>query len=58
MEEFMSRLLFRSRPGEVGGAWHVSQAPDEMRALAEDLREMVIASGLRVPAIRKVLDMQ
>jgi 2-dehydropantoate 2-reductase len=54
--EFMIRWLFQSRLGEVGAAWHVSQAPDEMRALAEDLREMTIASGLPVPAIRKVLD--
>ncbi|MGO9232261.1 MAG: hypothetical protein ACLQKA_23950, partial [Bryobacteraceae bacterium] len=56
--EFISRLLFQSKLGEVGIAWHVSQAPDEMRALAEDLREMVVASGLPVPAIRKVPDMQ
>jgi 2-dehydropantoate 2-reductase len=56
--EFISRLFLKSGLGEVGGAWHVSQAPDEMRALAEDLRRMVITSGLPVPAIRKVLDMQ
>jgi len=53
--EFMLRLLFNSKLGEVGAAWHVSQAPDEMRALASDLEEMVIKSGLPVPAIRKVL---
>jgi hypothetical protein len=29
-----------------------------MRALAEDLREMVIGSGLLVPAIKKVLAVQ
>lgn len=56
--EFLIRLLFNSRLGEVGAAWHVSQAPDEMQALAADLREMVVVTGLAVPAIRRVLDMQ
>jgi 2-dehydropantoate 2-reductase len=58
MLEFFLRLLFNSKLGEVGGAWHVSQAPDEMRALAEDLRAMVVRSGLPVLAIRKVLGME
>jgi 2-dehydropantoate 2-reductase len=58
MLKFFLRLLFNSRLGEVGVAWHVSRAPDEMQALADDLREMVIKSGLQVPAIRKVLDME
>jgi hypothetical protein len=58
MNEFIFRLLFRSKLGEVGAAWHVSQAPDEMQALADDLRDMVMKSGLSVPAIRKVLDMK
>jgi 2-dehydropantoate 2-reductase len=58
MMEFMLRLLFNSKLGEVGAAWYVSQAPDEMQALADDLREMVIKSGLPVPAVRKVLYMK
>jgi 2-dehydropantoate 2-reductase len=47
------RLLCNSRIGEV-----VHQAPDEMRALADDLRAAVIRSGVPAPAIRKVLDMK
>jgi len=56
--EFMLRLLFNSKLGEVGAAWHVSQAPDEMQAFADDLREMVIKSGLPVPTLKRVLDMK
>jgi 2-dehydropantoate 2-reductase len=47
------RLLCNSRIGEV-----VHQAPDEMRALADDLRAAVIRSGAPAPALRKVLDMK
>jgi hypothetical protein len=42
------RLFCNSRLGEVGEAWHAQQAPDEMQALAVDLRAAVIRSG--VPA--------
>src|SRR5271165_2927480 len=42
-----------SRIGEVGAAWHAQQAPDEMQALADDLRAAVIRSGVLVPAIRR-----
>jgi hypothetical protein len=45
--------LCNSRIGEV-----VHQAPDEMRALADDLRAAVIRSGVPAPALRKVLDMK
>lgn len=55
--ESLVRLLFRSRLGEVGAAWHVSQAHDEMQALAQDLREMVVETRLPVPSIRSVLEM-
>jgi hypothetical protein len=47
-----------SRIGEVGAAWHAQQAPDEMQALADDLRAAVIRSGVLAPAIRRVLDMK
>ena len=47
------RLLCNSRIGEV-----VHQAPDEMRALADDLRAAVTRSGVPAPALRKVLDMK
>jgi len=53
----MLRWLLRSRLGEVGAAWHVSQAPDEMQALASDLRALVVRSGLSVPAVKNVLGM-
>jgi len=55
---FLLRLLFNSRFGEVGAAWHVQQAPDEMQALADDLRAAVIRSGVSAPAIRRVLDIK
>ena len=55
---FLLRLFCNSRIGEVAAAWHVQQAPDEMRALADDLRAAVIRSGVPAPAIRKVLDME
>ncbi len=48
-------LLLRSRLGEVGLAYHVSQAPDEMHQLAMELQTLVDRAGLPVPAIRKIL---
>ena len=55
--ELVSRWLFSSKLGEFGASWHVQQAPDEMQALASDLRQMVLASSLPVPALRKVLEL-
>jgi len=55
---FLMRLLCNSKFMEVGGAWHVQQAPDEMQALAGDLRAAVIRSGVPAPALRKVLDLE
>jgi len=55
---FLLRLLCNSKFGEVGAAWHAQQAPDELQALADDLRAAVIRSGVAVPAIRKVLGMK
>ena len=52
------RLFCNSRIGEVGAAWHAQQAPDEMQALADDLRAAVIRSGVLAPAIRRVSDMK
>ena len=50
------RALLNSKLGEVGLAYHVSQAPDEMIQLANELRDLVDQAGLPVPAIRKVLE--
>jgi hypothetical protein len=50
------RALLRSRLGEVGLAWHLSQAPDEMQQLAMELRALVDEAGLPVPAIKVVLE--
>ena len=55
---FLLRLMCNSKFGEVGAAWHAQQAPDELQALAEDLRAAVIRSGVPAPAIRKVLGMK
>jgi len=51
------RALLNSKLGEVGLAYHVSQAPDEMLQLAAELRDLADRSGLAVPAIRKILEM-
>ena len=49
--------MLNSKLGEVGLAYHVSQAPDEMIQLASELRALVDQAGLPVPAIRKVLEL-
>ncbi len=51
------RAMLKSKLGEVGLAYHVSQAPDEMIQLANELRTLIDQAGLPVPAIRKVLEM-
>jgi len=51
------RAALPSRFMEVGGMYHLSQAPDEIAQLAKELRALVEKSGLPVPAIRKVLRM-
>jgi 2-dehydropantoate 2-reductase len=50
------RALLNSKLGEVGLAYHVSQAPDEVRQLALELQALVNRAGIPVPAIRKVLE--
>jgi len=55
---FLLRLMCNSKFGEVGAAWHAQQAPDELLALADDLRAAVIRSGVPAPALRKVLDIK
>lgn len=51
------RMTLPSKFMTVGGVWHVSQAPDEMRQLAAELRALVVKSGLRAPALRELLGM-
>lgn len=48
------RVLLPSKFMEVGGLYHVSQAPDEMRQLGLELMALVEKSGLPAPALRKV----
>jgi 2-dehydropantoate 2-reductase len=55
---FLLRLMMKSKFFEVGGIYHAQQAPDELQALADDLRAAVIRSGVPAPAIRKLLDMK
>jgi len=55
---FLLRLMCNSKFGEVGAAWPAQQAPDELQALADDLRAAVIRSGVPAPAIRKVLGIE
>ena len=49
------RYLLNSKMGEVGLAYHVSQAPDEMQQLADELTALVAQAGLPVPAINQIL---
>ena len=49
------RMVLPTRFMEVGGVWHVSQAPDEMNQLATELEGLVVKSGLPVLALRKLL---
>ena len=48
------RRLFATRFAEVGGAWHCSQAPDEMRQLGIELMALVEKSRLPASALRKL----
>jgi 2-dehydropantoate 2-reductase len=43
---------------EVGGLYHISQAPDEMRQLAAELSAMVEKTNLPAPAMRTLLEIQ
>jgi 2-dehydropantoate 2-reductase len=47
-------LLLNSKFGQVGCS-HVSQAADEMNALADELKVLVERAGIPVPAVRQVL---
>ena len=49
------RMLLNSRLGEIGLAWHVSQAPDEVLQLCGELQIIVNQSGIPSPAIQKIL---
>jgi len=49
------RAMLSSRIGEIGAAWHCSQAPDEMMQLARELKELVERSNLRAPTLRQLL---
>jgi 2-dehydropantoate 2-reductase len=49
------RMLLNSKLGEVGLAYHVSQAPDEVQQLANELRALVDQAGLPAPAIKQIL---
>ncbi len=49
------RALLSSKLGEVGLAWHVSQAPDEMQQLADELQALAEQVSFPIPAIKKVL---
>ena len=49
------RAFMSARIAEVGGAWHCSQAPDEMAELARELKSMVERSGFPVPTLRRIL---
>jgi len=50
------RVFLATKIAEIGGGWHCSQAPDEMRQLAVELKELMQRSGLAVPALRRVLE--
>jgi 2-dehydropantoate 2-reductase len=49
------RMLLGSKLGEVGLAYHVSQAPDEVQQLANELNALVDQAGILTPAIKQIL---
>jgi hypothetical protein len=49
------RMLLNSKLGEVGLAYHVSQAPDEVQQLANELSALMDQAGLPAPAIKQIL---
>ena len=49
------RPFLKTKFAEVGLAYHVSQAPDEVMQLASELVTLVDQSGLETPAIRQIL---
>jgi 2-dehydropantoate 2-reductase len=51
------RMALPTRFVEMGGVWHISQAPDEMIELARELNDLVQETGLPVPAVRKLLEL-
>ncbi|MDR3577788.1 MAG: 2-dehydropantoate 2-reductase N-terminal domain-containing protein [Anaerolineaceae bacterium] len=51
------RLVLPTKFMEVGGVWHVSQAGDEMIQIGKELAVLVEKSGLPVPALREMLQM-
>jgi hypothetical protein len=48
------RILLATRFAEVGGAWHCTQAPDEMHQLGIELMALVEKSRVAAPALRKL----
>lgn len=54
--ELLIRRMLNSKLGEYGISYHVQQAPDEMQALADDLRQLVRASPLPLPALRQMVE--
>jgi len=51
------RILLPTRYMEIGGAWHCTQAPDEMHQLGIELMALVDKSGLPAPALHKLFSM-
>jgi len=49
--------LLPSKIVEMGGIWHVSQAPDEMNELIKELEILIKQSGLSVPKLKKLLEL-
>lgn len=49
------RIFLATKFAEVGGGWHCSQTPDEMRHLGRELQALMDRAGLPVPALRKAL---
>ncbi|MRS04323.1 hypothetical protein EG832_14070 [bacterium] len=58
MLRVMFQILFKSKLGEVGIGYHLSQAPDEMLHLAKEMQALVERSGLAVISLRSALDME
>jgi 2-dehydropantoate 2-reductase len=55
VEVLSTRLLLNSRFGEVGLEYHISQAPDEIQQMINELWVLVDRANIPVPAIRTAL---
>jgi hypothetical protein len=55
VEVTATKLVLNSRFGEVGLEYHISQAPDEIQQMIDELWALVDRANIPAPAIRRAL---